>query len=42
MTQVGTIAIRFLVGMFMLGLAGSVIVVAISFVEDIRELFSHD
>jgi hypothetical protein len=42
MTHLGAIAIRFLVGMFMLGLVGSAIVVAISFVEDIRELFSHD
>jgi hypothetical protein len=33
---------RILVGMFLLGMAGSAIVVAISFVEDFRELFSHD
>ena len=42
MMQLGTIVIRVLVGMFMLGLVGSAIVVLISFVEDFRELFSHD
>jgi hypothetical protein len=42
MAQAGAIAIRLLVGMFMLGLAGSAIVVTISFIEDIRELFTHD
>ena len=42
MIQLGTIVIRVLVGMFMLGLVGSAIVVLISFVEDFKELFSHD
>ena len=42
MTLVGTILIRILVGAFMLGLVGSAIVVLISFVEDFRELLSHD
>ena len=42
MTHVATFFIRLLVGMFMLGMAGSAIVVLISFVEDFRELFSHD
>jgi len=38
----GTIAIRVLVGMFLLGMVGSAIVVLISFIEDFRELVSHD
>ena len=42
MTHVATFLIRVLVGMFMLGLVGSAVVVLISFVEDFRELFSHD
>jgi hypothetical protein len=42
MVLFGTIVIRVLVGMFLLGLAGSAIVVLISFVEDFRELVSHD
>jgi hypothetical protein len=42
MVLFGTIAIRVLIGMFMLGLVGSAVVVLISFVEDFRELVSHD
>ena len=36
------LAIRALEGMFLLGLAGSAIVVIISFVEDAQELFGKD
>lgn len=39
MNHLGTICIDVLVAMFLLGLAGSVIVVTISFVEDFKELF---
>ena len=42
MVQIGAIAIRVLVGMFMLGLAGSAVVVLISFFEDFKELISSD
>jgi hypothetical protein len=42
MTLVAAIVIRVLVGVFMLGLAGSAVVVLISFFEDFRELISHD
>jgi len=42
MVQIGTFAIRILVGMFMLGLVGSAVVVLISFLEDFKELVSHD
>jgi hypothetical protein len=38
----GTLFIRFLVGLFLVGLVGSSVVVLISFVEDFKELFSHD
>ncbi len=37
-----TFAIRLLEAMFFLGLAGSAIVVLISFVEDAKELFGDD
>jgi len=39
---VGTIFIDLLVAMFFIGLAGSAIVILISFVEDFRELFGSD
>lgn len=39
---VATFAIRLLEGMFFLGLAGSAIVVLISFVEDFKELFGEE
>jgi hypothetical protein len=42
MNTVAAFFIRFLVGMFMLGLVGSGVVVLISFFEDFKELFSHD
>jgi RsiW-degrading membrane proteinase PrsW (M82 family) len=42
MVLFGTILIRVLVGMFLLGMVGSAVVVLISFVEDFRELLSHD
>jgi hypothetical protein len=42
MVNVAIFFMRLLVGMFLLGLAGSTIVVIISFVEDFRELFSRD
>jgi hypothetical protein len=42
MHQLGVIFIWTLTGMFMLGLAGSAIVVLISFVEDFNELFHGD
>lgn len=34
--------IRVLVAVFFIGLAGSVIVILLSFVEDFRELFTRD
>jgi hypothetical protein len=37
-----TLAIRALVAMFLLGLAGSAVVVLISFIEDGKELFGKD
>jgi len=37
-----TFAIRLLEAMFFLGLAGSAVVVLISFVEDAKELFGDD
>ena len=42
MHQLGVIFIWTVTGMFMLGLAGSGIVVAISFLEDFRELYHRD
>lgn len=36
------LAIRILEAMFFLGLAGSTVVVIISFVEDAKELFGED
>jgi hypothetical protein len=42
MVLFGTILIRVLVGMFLLGMVGSAVVILISFVEDFRELLSHD
>jgi len=39
---IATLAMHVLVGMFFLGLAGSVIVILISFVEDGKELFGKD
>ena len=42
MVAIGTIAIKVLAGMFVLGMAGSGVVVLISFFEDFKELFSHD
>jgi hypothetical protein len=37
-----SLAIRTLVAMFLLGLAGSAVVVLISFVQDGKELFGKD
>lgn len=42
MFQVATFGIHFLSAVFLIGLVGSAIVVAISFVEDFAELFSAD
>ena len=42
MIHVGTLFIRAMVGLFLLGLGGSAIVVLISFFEDFKELFSKD
>ncbi len=39
---VATVAIRLLVFMFFLGLAGAAIVVLISFFEDFKELFGEE
>ena len=39
MHQIGAIIIWILTAMFLLGLAGSTIVILISFVEDFHELF---
>jgi hypothetical protein len=39
---VGILAMRLLEAMFFVGLAGSAIVVLISFIEDGRELFGKD
>jgi hypothetical protein len=38
----GTFAIKLLTAMFFLGLAGSAVVVLISFVEDFKELFGEE
>jgi hypothetical protein len=38
----GTFAIRLLEAMFFAGLAGSAVVVLISFVEDFKELFGEE
>jgi hypothetical protein len=38
----GVIAMHILVGMFFVGMAGSAVVVVVSFVEDIHELFGED
>jgi hypothetical protein len=40
--QVAVLAMRVLEVMFFLGLAGSTVVVLISFVEDAKELFGRD
>jgi hypothetical protein len=42
MHQIAVASIYALTGMFLVGLAGSVIVILISFVEDFRELFGDD
>jgi hypothetical protein len=42
MITVGRFLMQFLTAAFLLGLAGSAIVVAISFFEDFRELLSRD
>jgi len=42
MVNVAIFLMHVTVGLFLLGLAGSTIVVVISFVEDFRELFSRD
>ena len=40
--QIAVIAMRVLEVMFFLGLAGSTVVVLISFIEDAKELFGAD
>ncbi|MGA2808859.1 MAG: hypothetical protein ABSE87_12045 [Terracidiphilus sp.] len=40
--QLAILAIRLLEGMFFVGLAGSTVVVIISFVEDAKELFGDE
>ncbi|HEY2469909.1 MAG TPA: hypothetical protein VGI45_18980 [Terracidiphilus sp.] len=42
MHSFGTFLIHVLTALFFIGLAGSAIVIAISFVEDFRELFGPD
>jgi hypothetical protein len=42
MAFLGTIGIYFLVAIFVVGMAGSTIVVLISFVEDFREFFGSE
>ena len=42
MFQLGLFAMRVLEVMFFVGMAGSAVVVAISFVEDAQELFGKD
>lgn len=42
MHAIGTVFIDVLVTMFLVGLAGSAVVVVISFVEDFKELFGDD
>jgi hypothetical protein len=42
MHQIAVFSIYALTGMFLLGIAGSVIVILISFVEDFQELFGED
>ena len=42
MTQLATFFIRLLTAVFLIGMVGSAVVVVIIFVEDFRELFSHD
>ena len=42
MLQIGLFAMRFLEVMFFVGLAGSSVVVIISFIEDAQELFGED
>jgi hypothetical protein len=42
MLQIGLIAMRLLEVLFFVGLAGSSVVVLISFVEDAQELFGED
>ena len=40
--QLAVLAVHFLTWMFLVGLAGSTIVVLISFIEDGKELFGKD
>jgi hypothetical protein len=40
--QLELLGIRILEGMFFVGLAGSAVVVLISFIEDAKELFGED
>lgn len=42
MHELGKLFLDVLAGMFLIGLAGSALVVGISFVEDFGELFSSD
>ena len=42
MHALATLFLDILIAMFLLGIVGSALVVAISFVEDFRELFSSD
>ncbi|HLY41004.1 MAG TPA: hypothetical protein VKR52_07295 [Terracidiphilus sp.] len=42
MHLLGTFLIRLITVLFLIGLAGSAIVIAISFVEDFHELFGPD
>ena len=42
MYAIGKLLIDAIVVMFFVGMAGSVVVIAISFVEDFRELFGSD
>jgi len=42
MAFLGTIGISFLVAIFLAGMAGSTVVVLISFVEDFREFFGAE
>jgi hypothetical protein len=42
MIRVGTFLVYLVTALFLIGLAGSAVVVIISFVEDFRELFSDD
>jgi len=42
MQALGTLLMHVLTALFLIGLAGSAIVIAISFVEDFQELFGPD